>query len=372
MGDARNTARPAGLAPTVCLAMIVRNEAAVIERCLRSARPWIDQWLICDTGSTDDTKERVRASLSNLPGALVERPWVDFGHTRSELLRLARGRADYLLLLDADMTVACDDESGPPLVPSDGADAYLLQIRGEPEYRVPLLVRSCLPWRYEGVTHEYLTIDQAYVRAPLDRPWIVHHADGGARADKFERDLALLERRLAERPDDARAVFYLAQTHRDLGHRQEAARLYARRADMGGWAEEAFYARYQQGLLVAPEAWPEAMALLLSAWNARPSRAEPLHALAAGCRERGQYALAHLFASRGMAIAKPDDILFVSPWIYAWGLRFEYSVAVYWMGDIAAALAATQVLAARSDIPEPWRQHVIANLRICEEASKQR
>ena len=82
--------------------MIVRDEAAVIERCLASVRDHIDTWVICDTGSTDGTQDLVRTALSGIPGELHERPWVDFGHNRTELLRLARGKADFLLLLDAD------------------------------------------------------------------------------------------------------------------------------------------------------------------------------------------------------------------------------------------------------------------------------
>jgi len=41
---------------TICLVMIVKNEAHVIRRCLESVRPLIDTWLIIDTGSTDGTQ----------------------------------------------------------------------------------------------------------------------------------------------------------------------------------------------------------------------------------------------------------------------------------------------------------------------------
>lgn len=352
--------------PTICLAMIVRNEAAVIARCIESARPWIDTWVICDTGSTDDTTERLRERLADLPGQLHERAWRNFGHNRSELLQLARSHGDYLLLLDADMTL-----DGDPAILNDigDADAYLVRVTGEPEYWMPYLVRSTLPWRYEGVTHEYLTVDRPYRQERLPGLAVIHLADGGSRGDKFERDLALLSRQVRERPDDARAVFYLAQTYRDIGQIDEAVRWYERRAAMGGWAEEVFYSLYQQGDLLARRSWAEAVPVLLAAYNHRPSRAEPLYALAAGYRERGAYASAHLFASRGLAIGVPDDLLFVSRWIYDWGLVFEYSVAAYWVGDIRAAYEATQALAVRNDVPEPWRSHVKKNLEICRNAA---
>ncbi len=86
----------------ICLSMIVKDEASVIARCLESVRPLIDAWAIVDTGSSDGTQEIVRRCLGDLPGTLVERPWVDFAHNRSEALELARGAADYTFVIDAD------------------------------------------------------------------------------------------------------------------------------------------------------------------------------------------------------------------------------------------------------------------------------
>ena len=36
--------------PTICLNMIVKNEAAVIGRCVDFALPFIDYWVVVDTG----------------------------------------------------------------------------------------------------------------------------------------------------------------------------------------------------------------------------------------------------------------------------------------------------------------------------------
>jgi glycosyltransferase involved in cell wall biosynthesis len=350
--------------PSVCLAMIVRNERGVIGRCLDSVRGLIDSWVICDTGSTDGTQAYIQDRLGDLPGVLYERPWKNFGANRSELLDLARSHGDYLLLLDADMTVEADRRPLTDL----SADAYLIRLVGDVEYWMPYLVKSSLPWYYVGVTHEYLALDQPHRREKLESVRIYHHADGGSRRDKFERDRALLEAEVARNPDDARSVFYLAQTYRDLGQLDEAVEWYRRRAAMGGWDEEVFYALYQVGVLLAASDWQQAVPALLEAWNSRPTRAEPLYDLAVGFRQRGQYALAHWAAERGLRIRLPSDILFVSRWVYDWGLLFEYSIAAYWVGQVQEALAACERLLADRRLPEPWRTHARQNRDYCRAA----
>ena len=42
------------------LSMIVKNEAPNIQRCLESVAPFIDYYVIADTGSTDNTKEIIK------------------------------------------------------------------------------------------------------------------------------------------------------------------------------------------------------------------------------------------------------------------------------------------------------------------------
>lgn len=392
--------------------MIVKNESAVIGRCLAAVRGLIDTWVISDTGSTDGTQDAIRAALDGVPGELYDEPWVDFGHNRSLNLRHARGRADYLLLLDADLVVR-QDAPLPPLT----CDAYMLRHEGETEYRIKRLVRGDLPWRYEGVTHEYLTCDRPHEQRSLDALVIVDHADGGSRHDKFERDERLLRAEFARDPDNARTAFYLAQTLRDMGRTAEAVALYEHRAAMGGWPEEVYIALLQSGVLRASAAartdaaagegagtdpaagtdaadrttaeadpaadrtesgactdtaarsrpemtWPAAMDALVRAWEARPERLEACYELASRLRVAGRYRAAHAIARAGLAAARsgpPDDLLFVQPWIYRYGLLFEFSITAYWTGDAAASLAACDELLTLPGLPAAYREQTLAN-----------
>jgi predicted Zn-dependent protease len=67
----------------------------------------------------------------------------------------------------------------------------------------------------------------------LDALVIEHHGDDGHRAEKLQRDIGLLEHDLQRQPEDARSIFYLAQSYRDLGDEERAVELYRRRAELG-------------------------------------------------------------------------------------------------------------------------------------------
>lgn len=210
------------------LAMIVRDEAPIIERVLTSALPHIDSWRIIDTGSTDGTVGRIEEALAGVRGELRVSDWVDFGHNRSELVRWAAEGAEWLLLLDADMTIDADDDLAQQLA-AFTADAALVTVDGGVSYRMPYLVRGDRPWHYAGRTHEHLTSTEPYSTGWFDGLRITHIGDGSSRPVKLERDLELLGLDLLENPDSARTVFYLAQTYRDAGELDLALDHYRRR-----------------------------------------------------------------------------------------------------------------------------------------------
>ena len=340
--------------PEITLVMIVRNESRVIERCLESVRPLLSGWVIVDTGSTDDTIEKIQRFLSDIPGELHCREWVDFGHNRNEALTLARGIGTHLLLIDADMTV-CAESPLPQLT----ADAYELRHDADPAYWIPRLLRSDYEWFFVGRTHEFLSCKQTFSRERLPQLVIDDHADGGSRADKFERDKVLLEQSIEEDPSNQRSWFYLALTLRDLGETDAAIAAFRQRVALGGWDQEVFYSLYQIGLLLRTQDHNSAIIQLLAAWNFRPTRAEPLLELARMHRQLGQYALCELYASTGLALPPSTDSAFVHPETHDWALKFELAIAWFHLGRVEEALALNDQLLL-DGVPRemvPWVQH---------------
>jgi glycosyltransferase involved in cell wall biosynthesis len=342
--------------------MIVRDEAAIIERCLSSVLDLVDTWVICDTGSRDTTPSIVEHVLDSMPGALHHTTWVDFGHNRSELMRLAQGSAEYLLLLDADMTI----EQRAPL-PDLACDAYVLRESGALDFGILRLVRGDRYWWYEGATHEYLCTDGQFEQEEIDAWSVRHHGDGSSREGKLLRDLGLLKRAVAGSEPSRRSAFYLAQTYRDLGRRTPAITWYRKRVELGGWEEEVFYANLQEGILRLEDGVESAAGVLLEAWQRRPSRAEPLYYLARAYREQGDLTVAHLFAHKGLEISYSADLLFVHRWIYEWGLRLEHAVAAGRLGRRGEALDDLRILVDGPPLPEHVQTFVAGQLDELEE-----
>lgn len=343
--------------PHVRLAMIVRDEAAIIDRVLTSALPWIDSWRIIDTGSTDETTSLIESALEPVPGELRRSEWVDFGHNRSELVAWAADGAEWLLLLDADMTIDVDDDLGEQLARFT-ADAALVPVDGGVSYRMPYLVRGNRPWNYLGRTHEHLSSTEPYRTEWFDGLRITHVGDGSSHEVKLERDLDLLGLDLLEAPESTRTVFYLAQTYRDAGEHDLALQHYRRRAEMGGWAEEVFWSLYQAALLEEALQVPTATDAFLAAWDARPERAEPLYRLARRHRLLRKHHAAWFFASAAAAIEPPNDTLFVDAEVYRWAAAFERADAAWRLGFDDLARTEAQRLLALEGIPADHRDHL--------------
>jgi len=343
----------------VGLMMIVKDEAHVIRACLESVRPFIDWWVVVDTGSSDRTQEIVREVLADLPGEVVDRPWVNFGHNRQEALDLARASSyrtsgDYALWIDADEQL----REVPGVRPGLTHDGYHLGVAyAGTRYSRLALVALDRPWRWVGPIHEYLDLPGAHL-GELTAPtvWVEHTGARSRDPDVYRKDAALIEAALEDEPGNPRLQFYLAQSWRDAGEPERALECYeVRAANADGWDQERWHALFQIAVMherigSAPGIVVEAY---LTAYDACPWRAEPLVELARYERQRERFESAWLFADRATRIPMPGhEGLFVDAAVYEWRSWDELAVSCYWTARYAeGARAATEALKARPDDP---------------------
>jgi tetratricopeptide (TPR) repeat protein len=323
--------------------------------------------VIADTGSTDGTQDLVREAMADRPGVLIERPWVDFAHNRNEVLEAARGRATYTFVIDADEVLEIDPGFSRPPLTADSYDAEV--VYGATRYHRKQLVRNALPWRYKGVLHEYLTCPQARTSAFLPGVRTIVSHDGARSRDPmtYRRDALLLERALLDDPDDARNVFYLAQSYRDAGDLDLAIRNYTRRLTMGGWAEEVWCSLFQIAVLKERrgDAWPEVLDAYLTAFERSPDRAEPLYKVGMHYQAAREFHTARMFFRRALDIPRPDPRrLFVWRTVYDYLLELEYGVSLYYTDGHAEAVAVADRLLSRGNLPPDLAQKVAANRRL--------
>jgi glycosyltransferase involved in cell wall biosynthesis len=357
--------RPVTWRPTICLNMIVKNEAHIIHECLDSVAPFISSWVIVDTGSDDGTPDVIRRHMDGLglSGELHERPWRNFGHNRSEALRLAQGHGDYIWVMDADDTLV-----GTPDLSRLSNDVYSLRLRapGIVFWR-PLLFRDGLPLRYEGVVHEYLASDTPCAIEKLEGDYYIDNRHlGGRNLDdqKYIRDRDLLLAEVRRNPADPRSVFYLAQTYFCLQDWVSSRDYYARRIELGGWDEEVFYSmmRVAESMAKLGAPWPDVQDAYLKAWEFRQNRAEPLYAIARHYLESQRHALCYQFARLAAEIPYPEqDKLFVDADIYAWRAADDQAASAFFLGKHTEAFTLWRGLLARPELPEGDRQRIAGN-----------
>ena len=215
---------------TLSLCMIVRNNAGTIRPCLESIKPWVDEMIVVDTGSTDETPEICR----ELGAQVFHFPWPDsFATARNESLKYAKG--EWIFWMDSDDVI--DAENGRKLRelanrqhnPKDFG--YIMQVHGpgtgfDGMHDVTVvdhlkLFRNRPDLRFEGRIHEQImeVITRAGGDYVMTSIFVVHAGadrspEGWKR--KLKRDIKLLRLDRRERPNHSFVHFNFGMTYVDM------------------------------------------------------------------------------------------------------------------------------------------------------------
>jgi glycosyltransferase involved in cell wall biosynthesis len=236
---------------TVCLVMIVKNEAHVILDTLRQLLTFIpfDSWSICDTGSTDSTREDITAFFQarGIPGQIHDTEWRDFGYNRTLAFELGRSAADYAFVWDAD-----DSIEGNFVFPKDlEADWYKFMFGNRSGFRYSRcqLFSNQKRWKYVGVLHEYpACVESCGNPADVLGDYYFVSGRSGARNKnpmKYHDDARILEAAYKEAlatkdPIHCRYAFYCAQSYASANVHEKAAEYYKVVLGLPSWAQEKY------------------------------------------------------------------------------------------------------------------------------------
>lgn len=326
---------------SLCLCMMVKNEAHIITRCLDSVATYIDQWIICDTGSTDGTQDIIVSYFEKkkIPGTLYQDEWKHFGHNRSLYMHYARQiSCTHLLVLDADDVVFVKDQHFKQNLGACKNTAWMVQFVGKLSYWQEHLFTNDQVWVYKGVTHEYVHSDKPFTRKRMPSLQIKHKADGGNRKEKYTRDIALLSQSLKLDSDNPREWYYLGQSYQCNGNYKEAIEAYLRRITLkNGFDEETYYAMYQIGCCKQHLGLSFENIILydfLKAYHFRPTRLEALFKVIEYFRKQKKYAIGAGYAQMGLETTRRTltDILFVDDSIHTWKFFDEASLCFFYIG----------------------------------------
>jgi glycosyltransferase involved in cell wall biosynthesis len=337
----------------ICLVMIVKNESHVITRCLDSVLSLIDYCLICDTGSTDDTREKITNYFTEhqLPGRIIKKEWEDFGINRTFVTQEAQNTVpcEYILFIDADEVLVKKDFT--PLTPADkenliqfannhpstGLFRMMTHLQGSVYPRVQL-VRNNQSYWWKYPYHEIIVNTEPC--DITDFPFMINYArkEGGTSNDKSRLYWAIGKymKWLQDDPTDSRVVFYLAQTYADAGDYTNAVLWYEKRHTMIGYFEESYISLLRLGRLYYHRGLKyKAMEKYVMATQKFPKRLEAFYELMILFDGLGMLYEAYSVGNRAPygknECRDENNILFIEANIYDWMHQFRLGVICWYI-----------------------------------------
>ena len=363
---------------TICLNMIVKNEAHIIASTLENLCNYInfDYWVIVDTGSTDNTKQIISDFFKSkhIKGELHETEWKNFGFNRSDALSKAFNKTDYLLIFDAD-----DRMVGEFVLPTElNLDGYHLKFGDNFSYVRLLLVNNKLHWKFMGVLHEYIICTNENYSCKFENIEGNYHlisGKSGARSNnpnKYRDDALILEKAYkdaVEMKDDimVRYSFYCAQSYKDAGNAAKSIEWYKKRISHGGWNQEVYYSYITIGQLYAKMNNIEsAFYYWALSFDADPERCEGIYYIIKHCREKGNFNVA-LYYYNWIEKNKTSNLLhklFVTEDIYKYLLDYEFTIIACYVGQHKNAIPSFHTLFKYANtLSVSLKENIVSNLQ---------
>jgi len=223
------------------LAIITKDAAEYLKRCLESVKDVVDEIVVVDTGSSDNTIEIAKSFTDKV----YEFKWIDdFSAARN--YSFSKSTGDFILWLDSDDVIYPEDiekiknidYSDKEIIIADyiyAHDEFGNSISTVPRERI---VKRSLNLKWEQPIHEYLRLNGKTWKADF----VVHHTKMGSTS---ERNIRILEKVVKKDKNNARNVYYLAKEYYDSEMYNKAISMFKKFVNMNnGWWENKYKAYY--------------------------------------------------------------------------------------------------------------------------------
>lgn len=352
--------------------MIVCDEEHVIERCLRSAAPFITTYCICYNGTgSGKTKDIIRKVMyeRNIKGVIHDHTWEEFGPTRTKAFQASREHCPngWSWVIDADDTIVGDPPSEQywSNIPENVTHMNVKIEHGALRHHRPQLFRNSFEWKYKRRIHETPVLDDV-PNVVLTLPETVRHVvfcEGVRSLDplKYIKDANRAKLDYLDDPKDGRSIYYLAQCYRDAQLYGESIKWYKLRAEIGDQARHEQYLACVEIIYHAVDIKEQ----LRYTWKALDIDGTRLEAPG---WMLGIAVTKNHFTSEVLAIGNyvkqreplPEHI-FTNMEIYDWKYADSFSVVLFWKGLYAQSLAESR--RALLKCPEGHRERIGKNVQ---------
>ncbi len=280
--------------PFISLCMITKNEAAHLRRCLASVSSLVDEMIVVDTGSDDET-----IAIASSAGARIYHHTWENNFSAARNVGLSKARGEWILVLDADEVLAENSRTHlRNLLEQCPADALRVHIHNYlpadelekyQELMLTRIFRNQPEYRFTGAVHEQ--VSPSILRAGgkiIDSNLIINHfgylqstAQGGV--SRIKRNYDLLREAIRKSPRDAYLYYQLGATLKGMGQFIEARQAFMKaldynRGELGTALLEKLYARLAQ-LALALDNTTEALQFARKSLELNPQNLVALYAL---------------------------------------------------------------------------------------------
>ena len=340
-----------------CFVAIVRTESHVIKRCIDSFSNIATSYLICDTGSTDNTPKIIEeyTAEKNIPGEVIHKSWKNYGHNKSYLLDQAythnkSRNAKYIIWHDADEVFVTNPDDPLSYLTKQDADNlynwleskpqsifYIKTIHSQLIYKRWNIVRNNQLYQWISPKHEWLkgTVDNTSTFC--DKFILYYRQEGNASRDpmRCQKDVGLYLEYISENggPEKCgREVFYLAREYESF-NKKKSIKYHKMKINLPGqWEQEIYISYLSLGRICSDEYhkikyWKAGFKLI-------PKRLECIHEIVKYYMSKSKFD----YALKSACLASENrniniDDLFVESNVYHYAFDLDYSVSAHLNGQ---------------------------------------